>query len=75
MSAVVFGLSWWLGLYLLARDPRKLRDLRQRLTDNRRVKPLFDTAGYTRRLEAAFGAMHQRAMQGLAPEVFDVAVD
>ena len=21
MSAVVFGLSWWLGLYLLARDP------------------------------------------------------
>ena len=23
MSAVVFGLSWWLGLYLLARNPRK----------------------------------------------------
>jgi hypothetical protein len=23
MSAVVFCLSWWLGLYLLARDPRK----------------------------------------------------
>jgi hypothetical protein len=23
LSAVVFGLSWWLGLYLLARDPRK----------------------------------------------------
>lgn len=23
MSAVVFALSWWLGLYLLARDPRK----------------------------------------------------
>jgi hypothetical protein len=23
MSAVVFGLSWWLGLYLLGRDPRK----------------------------------------------------
>jgi hypothetical protein len=23
MSAVVFGLSWWLGLYLVARDPRK----------------------------------------------------
>ncbi|AFM18795.1 hypothetical protein Mycch_4073 [Mycolicibacterium chubuense NBB4] len=23
-SAVVFALSWWLGLYLLARDPRKL---------------------------------------------------
>ena len=22
-SAVVFSLSWWLGLYLLARDPRK----------------------------------------------------
>ncbi|MGY4711242.1 hypothetical protein ACXDF8_17035 [Mycolicibacterium sp. CBM1] len=24
LSAVVFTLSWWLGLYLLARDPRKL---------------------------------------------------
>src|ERR1700694_176288 len=23
LSAVVFTLSWWLGLYLLARDPRK----------------------------------------------------
>ncbi|MDT5280956.1 MAG: hypothetical protein QOJ20_2151 [Mycobacterium sp.] len=23
LSAVVFALSWWLGLYLLARDPRK----------------------------------------------------
>jgi predicted neutral ceramidase superfamily lipid hydrolase len=22
-SAIVFALSWWLGLYLLARDPRK----------------------------------------------------
>ena len=59
----------------LACDSRKLRDLRQRLTDNRTVKPLFDTVGYTRRLEAAFRVMHQRAMQGLAPEVFDVAVE
>jgi hypothetical protein len=24
LSALVFSLSWWLGLYLLARDPRKL---------------------------------------------------
>ena len=23
LSAAVFTLSWWLGLYLLARDPRK----------------------------------------------------
>src|ERR1700754_5022068 len=23
LSAMVFALSWWLGLYLLARDPRK----------------------------------------------------
>lgn len=23
LSAVLFGLSWWLGMYLLARDPRK----------------------------------------------------
>ncbi|MGB2921863.1 MAG: hypothetical protein WBC15_17625, partial [Mycobacterium sp.] len=24
LSATVFALSWWLGLYLLSRDPRKL---------------------------------------------------
>ena len=24
LSALVFALSWWLGLYLLARDPRKV---------------------------------------------------
>ena len=24
LSALVFALSWWLGLYLVARDPRKL---------------------------------------------------
>ena len=23
LSGLVFALSWWLGLYLLARDPRK----------------------------------------------------
>jgi predicted O-linked N-acetylglucosamine transferase (SPINDLY family) len=59
----------------LACDPRKLQDLRSRLAANRSFRPLFDTARYTRGLEAASRIMHQRAMQGSAPETFDVAVD
>lgn len=56
----------------LARDPAKLADLRARLAANRLTSPLFDTAGYTRRVEDAFTHMHQRRLEGLAPEHFNV---
>jgi predicted O-linked N-acetylglucosamine transferase (SPINDLY family) len=41
----------------LARDPVRLQALKARLAKNRTTAPLFDTARFTRNLEAAFLAM------------------
>jgi predicted O-linked N-acetylglucosamine transferase (SPINDLY family) len=38
----------------LARDPGRLRALREKLAANRATAPLFDTARFTRGLEAAY---------------------
>ncbi|MEE4451819.1 tetratricopeptide repeat protein [Novosphingobium resinovorum] len=56
----------------LARDPERLTALRARLAANRSTHPLFDTIGYTRRVEQAFAEMHRRRLDGLAPEAFEV---
>ena len=52
----------------LAHDPARLRTLREKLDRNRGTTPLFDTALYTRRLEAAFQAMHARRLAHLPPD-------
>jgi len=52
----------------LARDPDRLKALRQRLADDRLTKPLFDAPRFTRDLEAAYRAMHARRLAGLAPD-------
>jgi predicted O-linked N-acetylglucosamine transferase (SPINDLY family) len=57
----------------LARDPAALAAIRQRLACNRLSTPLFDTAAFTRHLEAAFRAMHERHEAGLPPEHFCAA--
>ena len=49
----------------LATTPARLGELRSRLTANRLSAPLFDTEGYTRRLETAYEAVHQRRLAGL----------
>jgi len=59
----------------LARDAVTLQALRMRLAHNRSSAPLFDTAGYTHHLEAAFRGMHERYLQGLAPQGFRVSAD
>lgn len=56
----------------LARDPASLGELRARLAANRARSPLFDTIGYTRRVESAFTEMHRRQQAGLLPAAFDV---
>ena len=45
----------------LARGLERLHALRARLAHNRTHAPLFDTARYTRALEAAYRGMHERA--------------
>ena len=56
----------------LARDRALLNAMREKLEAARGSAPLFDTAGYTHRLEAAFAAMHERHRNGEAPVSFAV---
>ena len=56
----------------LATHPDKLSEIRDRLHDNRLVAPLFDSALFTRHLEAAYAAMHQRYQAGLPPTEIDL---
>ena len=57
----------------LATDPPRLAKLRQKLTDNRLTKPLFDTPLFARHLEDAYLQMYERYHAGLPPEHICVA--
>jgi predicted O-linked N-acetylglucosamine transferase (SPINDLY family) len=57
----------------LARNPAALAAIGAKLRANRTSHPLFDTARFTRHLEAAFAHMCERHKRGLAPESFSVA--
>ena len=57
----------------LARDPARLRSIRDRLDANRSTMPMFDTEQYTRHIEAGYEAAYQRYFDGLAPT--DIWVD
>ncbi len=58
----------------LARRPDALTAIRCRLSEQRLSAPLFDTARYTRHLEAAYRAMHRRRCDGLPPGPISVSV-
>jgi protein O-GlcNAc transferase len=59
----------------LAREPARLAALRQKLARNRDVFPLFDTARFTRHMEAAYTTMWERAQRGEPPQGFAVAAE
>jgi predicted O-linked N-acetylglucosamine transferase (SPINDLY family) len=59
----------------IATTPGLAAELKARLAANLRDAPLFNVERYTRSLEAAFSAMHERRMAGLEPEHIDVAID
>jgi len=59
--------------FALASDPAALAAIRQRLARNRDTMPLFDTALFTRHLETAYAAMHERHHAGLPPDDIHVA--
>ncbi len=56
----------------LALDKQKLQGIRERLQRNLLTTPLFDAALYTKHLEAAYEAMHQRHQAGLPPDDIDI---
>jgi len=56
----------------LARDPSRLRGVRDKLAQCRQTSPLFDTARFTRQIEAAYTTMWEIAQRGEAPRPFGV---
>lgn len=56
----------------LACDPALLAATKDKLARNRLTAPLFDTARFTRHLEAAYVTMYERAQRGEPPASFAV---
>jgi predicted O-linked N-acetylglucosamine transferase (SPINDLY family) len=56
----------------LARDPALLAAIRAKVAQNRLTAPLFDTARWTRHLEAAYRRMWDRHRDGQPPTSFSV---
>ena len=59
----------------LAARPQELAAIGERLTRNRATAPLFDTARFTRHIEAAYGRMCEMRRAGTAPRPFAVSAD
>ena len=57
----------------LAREPSLLASIKAKLARNRDRYPLFDTARFTRHIEAAYTTMWQRYQNGAVPQAFAVA--
>jgi len=57
----------------LANNPPKLAEIKVRLEKNKRTRPLFDTALFTRHIEAAYFSMWERYQLGLPPVHVHVA--
>lgn len=57
----------------LAREPKLLERLRNKLNANRLHSPLFDSESYTRHFEAALATMWETWAKGEAPRAFAVA--
>lgn len=52
----------------LATDPKRLAQIRERLGENRRTAPLFDTRRFAGHIEDLYAQMHERARAGLPPD-------
>jgi len=52
----------------LATDPKRFAQIKEKLARNRLTTPLFNTALFTRHMEAAYTQMYERHHAGLAPD-------
>jgi predicted O-linked N-acetylglucosamine transferase (SPINDLY family) len=52
----------------LALNPKKIAEIKLKLSNNRLTTALFDTPRFTKNLEAAFIKMHERHQAGLKPD-------
>ena len=56
----------------LATNPEKLAAIKRKLANNRLTTPLFDTQRFTKHIEAAYCAMHDRHQANLPPDNINV---
>lgn len=56
----------------IATRPELLAALKRKLADRRLTAPVFDTARFTKHIEAGYIAVHERQQAGLAPDHIDV---
>ena len=56
----------------LAEQPRKVKELKNKLASNILKEPLFDTKRYTRNFEAGIKEAYKRASLGQKPDHIDV---
>jgi protein O-GlcNAc transferase len=56
----------------LAQNRDRLQNIREKLERNRLTTPLFDTARYTRHLEAGYQTMYRRHQAGLPPDHIEI---
>jgi protein O-GlcNAc transferase len=52
----------------LAKDPEKLKNIKDKLVGNLPIAPLYDTPMFTRYLESAYSMMYDRYQRGLDPD-------
>jgi protein O-GlcNAc transferase len=52
----------------LATDPKKLKNIKDKLVGNLPIAPLYDTPMFTRHLESAYSMMYDRYKRGLDPD-------
>jgi len=56
----------------LAANPEHLALIKRKLSDNRLTSSLFNTQLFTKHIEAAYTAMHERYQAGLPPETIEI---
>jgi predicted O-linked N-acetylglucosamine transferase (SPINDLY family) len=56
----------------LATNPSKLKEIKEKLAQNRLTTPLFDTVLFTKHIEAAYTLMYERYQADLTPESIEV---
>jgi len=57
----------------IAQSPAKLKQLKQKLAENRTTYPLFDTPRFTRNLEQAYRAMWKIYAAGNPPQAIGLS--
>jgi predicted O-linked N-acetylglucosamine transferase (SPINDLY family) len=56
----------------LAKTPDKLKNIKDKLERNRLTTPLFDTALFTKHIEAAYIQIYERYQANLSPKHIEV---